>query len=841
MSEEVKAPEAPKPPPPIPTSVIMITKDCAEPLRKCLGSLMQTYLRADDEVVIVDTGSSDDTVKVAKEFGARVLERPDLTQNESRKLAEQWLPEQKELLEAPQLANGWLMDFAAARQIGMDAAKHDIVFWIDADDTLEEARPGALRNAVDRIFNQPGPRGIFLDYDYQFDPHDGSVTTRLRRERIVDRRLFHWRGRCHETLLQKDDSVHAVYDYGVGSRIVHQPEGRKDHRISDIRNYVILRKEFEDTYPNNVDPRTVFYMGNAARGLKRWKEALGLHRRFIRMSGSRDDVYNACYYIAMAYIHPEMRRPTTAIDWFWRCIKYKTDDSRGYFGLSRCYYLLERYAEALHWFRVGAQLPVPQDNTHSYNPEDVFVHPLKVAVLSAKELGQMELVEGFMNDLYKTRPNHPETVSLGNLVRHWICGEKLTAAVEFVAANEKDTHDPGLRPELVKGMRRVATRLKAVPERLERSGIGAVEERSDDRPVVFFCGNTVEPWGPACEGEGIGGSEKMTLYLSRLITKLGKPCAVYANVPDDQRGVDKAGVLWRHFSEFDFERPRDTMVFWRSPASVQLPVPAKRRVVWCHDVQRPREYTPAVIELADKVVVLSEWQAGTLGAAREPLEKAGKLVISRNGLDPTLYQTPPAGKRDPLKFVFASSPDRGVLSAIEIFRRVRALEPKATLEILYGFTPTWFKRFANYEYGYVPDQACARNAYDYMEEVMDAVDNTPGVRWRGRVSFAETAEIQKTAGVWLYPTRFDEISCMAAMEAQAAGCLVVATERAALAETISKKHPKIILPEDLSVDVHQIITRTTELREHERQAAAKRAIRRFSLEPLAREWAAKIV
>ena len=42
----------------------------------------------------------------------------------------------------------------------------------------------------------------------------------------------------------------------------------------------------------------------------------------------------------------------------------------------------------------------------------------------------------------------------------------------------------------------------------------------------------------------------------------------------------------------------------------------------------------------------------------------------------------------------------------------------------------------------------------------------------------------KTARIWLYPTRFDEISCVAAMEAQAAGLCAVTTDSAALAETM---------------------------------------------------------
>lgn len=824
--------------PKIPTSVTIIAKDCAESLRACLESLVANYLRDDDEIIVLDTGSSDNTVEVAREFGATVLERPDLTQNESRELCAKWLPDHIEALDAhPQLKNGFLLDFAGAREIVTRAAKHDVIFWIDADDVLEEDQPGALREAVDRVF--PAYKGLFLDYHYDHTKDDGTLATILKRERIVDRRQFRWVGKCHEVLIPHENDDNSTFFTDLRSRIVHQPAHRKDHIIGDIRNYTIIRKEI--TEAQEVDPRSIYYLGNAAWGLKRWKEAHGLYKRFMTQTGSRDDMYNAAYHIANSYLHDSVRRPTTAQQWFFQCIRYKPEDPRGYFGLARCAYLLERFAESLHWFKIGSQLPPPSLNTHAFNPHDLNTEPLKVAVLAAKNLGERDLALGFLEDLARARPRDPEVADLVKFIQRWVAGEKLTEAVESVAVNSKSVKDPENQRSVVNGIRAVATQLREVPEKLEKLGLGAIEV-NPCCPVAFFCGGTVEAWGPQSVEAGIGGSEKMTIYLSRLLTKLGKPCVVYANVPQEQRGMDADGVLWRHFSEFDPTIQRDTVIFWRSPQNAMLQAPIRRRVLWCHDVQRPRDYTDAVIEVLDQVVVLTEFHANTLGPARAKLETAGKLVISRNGIDPEIYQPIAEGARDPLKCIFASSPERGVLTAIRQFQAIRELRPEATLDIFYGFTPTAIKRFAGYEYGYVPDQKCARHFYDYMEEVLTTIDNTPGVRLLNRVGFSKIAEAQKTAGIWLYPTTFDEISCMAAMEAQAAGCLVVATKHSALAETIDPKHPSIIVPTDrLFVDPQLIIDKSLALREETRRYHAERAIRRFSVEPLAKEWLYNIV
>jgi glycosyltransferase involved in cell wall biosynthesis len=54
---------------------------------------------------------------------------------------------------------------------------------------------------------------------------------------------------------------------------------------------------------------------------------------------------------------------------------------------------------------------------------------------------------------------------------------------------------------------------------------------------------------------------------------------------------------------------------------------------------------------------------------------------------------------------------------------------------------------------------------------------------RGRVGWEEMAHEMKTGSIWLYPTVFDEISCVSAMEAMAAGSAVVSTMHGALQET----------------------------------------------------------
>jgi tetratricopeptide (TPR) repeat protein len=135
----------------------LIVRDEAAHLPGCLVSLRRKV----DEVVVVDTGSRDATAEIAAEAGARVLHF------------------------------GWIDDFAAARNRGLDEVAADWVLYIDADERL--------RTPGDR------PLGHFIDphalaATVRFTPKSGY--TRYREWRLFrrDPRL-RFAGTIHETMV----------------------------------------------------------------------------------------------------------------------------------------------------------------------------------------------------------------------------------------------------------------------------------------------------------------------------------------------------------------------------------------------------------------------------------------------------------------------------------------------------------------------------------------------------------------------------------------------------------------------------------------------------------------
>jgi tetratricopeptide (TPR) repeat protein len=94
----------------------MIVRDEAAHLPDCLESIRGVV----DEIVIVDTGSTDETVSIARSFGARVHVRE------------------------------WDGDFAAARNAGLDLTTGRWILYIDADERLRPIEPELVRSTLEQ-------------------------------------------------------------------------------------------------------------------------------------------------------------------------------------------------------------------------------------------------------------------------------------------------------------------------------------------------------------------------------------------------------------------------------------------------------------------------------------------------------------------------------------------------------------------------------------------------------------------------------------------------------------------------------------------------------------------
>lgn len=96
----------------MPVSAVIITKNEAH----IIGTTLQSIIAVVDEVIIVDSGSTDATIAVCRQYGATIIE------------------------------TGW-DGYGANKNKGIDAAAHDWILNIDADEALDETLQQSLKKA----------------------------------------------------------------------------------------------------------------------------------------------------------------------------------------------------------------------------------------------------------------------------------------------------------------------------------------------------------------------------------------------------------------------------------------------------------------------------------------------------------------------------------------------------------------------------------------------------------------------------------------------------------------------------------------------------------------------
>ncbi|MBR4152864.1 MAG: glycosyltransferase [Selenomonadaceae bacterium] len=152
-------------------SACYIVKNGAKDLKNSLNSVAQ-YV---DEIIVVDTGSTDNTIGVAKEFGAKIFHET------------------------------WQNDFATPRNVALNAAKGSWILFLDADEYFVKGTAQNLRRAIE-LAQEKNIKGILVslinvDTDNENKNLGGSRVLRLY-ENVSG---IHYVGKIHEQLFIGDE------------------------------------------------------------------------------------------------------------------------------------------------------------------------------------------------------------------------------------------------------------------------------------------------------------------------------------------------------------------------------------------------------------------------------------------------------------------------------------------------------------------------------------------------------------------------------------------------------------------------------------------------------------
>ncbi|KAG2781302.1 hypothetical protein PC129_g259 [Phytophthora cactorum] len=303
--------------------------------------------------------------------------------------------------------------------------------------------------------------------------------------------------------------------------------------------------------------------------------------------------------------------------------------------------------------------------------------------------------------------------------------------------------------------------------------------RPDHKVVVtFYCHEYGQAWwgkwGPTSLNSGLGGSEEAVVFLSRELQKLGYWVEIYGDPsPQDISTLDQAdedNVRWYPHYTYDInDKGVDIFVAWRYHISMAMGRAARKKFLWMHDLpQEDARRSPELLNNSDGIFCLSEFHAAVF-----PEILQSKITVSTNAVDRSFFVN---GPNHADRFVYGSSPSRGLYPLLKAWPRIREKIPTAELSVFYGFTPA-FMKWGNSE---------MTNFTEWMNEMNRLVTETPGVRYVGLANHAQLAKEYSYAGFYLYPTTFSETSCISLMKAMANGAIPITSRfpLSALPETV---------------------------------------------------------
>lgn len=226
-----------------------------------------------DEVVVCDTGSTDDTVKIAKKLGAKIVHFE------------------------------WCNNFSAARNASLKACNGSYVFWLDCDDRIPLSQQKRLKLFKDHFLVNNLKRNSPVAYQIKMLSSDNSTNSIMEQLRIFPKVSDEmWYGRVHEAV------GWAVYNAGIPTkstdiRVFH--EGYVDKSVLNAkikRNIELLYQDVKDT----DDPVKLSYIGASLHNTGDTDGAMEVFEKIFENEDFRNQ--RSQYFIFLMRMHVSLAK-----------------------------------------------------------------------------------------------------------------------------------------------------------------------------------------------------------------------------------------------------------------------------------------------------------------------------------------------------------------------------------------------------------------------------------------------------------------------------------------------------------------------------------------------------
>jgi glycosyltransferase involved in cell wall biosynthesis len=324
--------------------------------------------------------------------------------------------------------------------------------------------------------------------------------------------------------------------------------------------------------------------------------------------------------------------------------------------------------------------------------------------------------------------------------------------------------------------------------------------------IVIYAGGI--PFdGKTIETESLGGSESAAYYVAKELAARGNKVVMFTDckegmvsdkvnyIPIGERTQAKPmGTNWHFYCE---NTPHEINIVQRVPHAFAWPIQSKMNLWWAHDIALKRNSDPIMAQTwqVNRIMPVSNWFKEQIIEAWNPNSEI--ITPIHNGVDYSLFEQfelkdNSTIENGEINLVYSSRPERGLDNLVApggIMEQLLEKAPHIKLTVC----------------GYIHDVPDLDPLYTFLRERIDQLPNCEHI---GALTKKDLVKFMcEKADVWCYPTEFEEVSCITAMEAMAAGLTILTTNVGALPETIGGYQNATIFDTSDGIDISKFVER----------------------------------
>lgn len=338
-------------------SLCMIVKNEEGVLERCLNSVKDIV----DEIIIVDTGSTDITKEIASKFTDKIFDFK------------------------------WEDNFAKARNFSFSKATKEYILWLDADDVIlasDRKKFIELKSILDKNSTDV----VMMKYNLSYD-ENGSPTFSYNRERLIKNcNNCVWEGRVHEVIVPFGNVIYS--DVAISHK--------KEKSEYSKRNLNIFRKMIQEGIMLNT--REMFYYARELYYHEMYNEAILEFDKFF----ARDDVWienaiSACIDLYNCYL--EINDNKSAIQALFKSFEYDIPRANICCNIANFFFNKNDYNTAIFWYETATRLK-PNINGGGFEQLDCYDYiPYLGLCICYDKLNNYEMAYKYNEMVGKIRPN----------------------------------------------------------------------------------------------------------------------------------------------------------------------------------------------------------------------------------------------------------------------------------------------------------------------------------------------------------------------------------------------------------------------------------------------------